>query len=579
MLTKIIIDNFKGLPQCEIELGQTVVLVGPNNSGKTTALQALSLWETGLHFWMSKRSVDSSAKKRVGITINRRDLITIPISDTKYLWQNQSVRVGSTNTETKQRTENVLIQITVEGIFNNESWSCGLEFDYSNSEVIYCRPIRNQEERFRQLLETYKDEFESLRIAMLPPMSGLASVERKLESGSIDVLIGEGQTAQVLRNLCFSLYTDNKDDHWKKLCAQMQSLFGIVLSEPLYDKSRGEISMYYSSSGDTHKKALEISSAGRGLQQVLLILTFLYLHPHAIILLDEPDAHLEILRQKQIYDVIKIVAEIQHGQIVAATHSEVILNESAEKDTVIAFLGKPHKLNDKPQLKKSLADIGWDQYFLAEQKGWILYLAASTDLDMLRAFAKLLHHPAAQDLVTVFSHYIGDNTISKAEQHFFGLREAKRDLKGYVLLDRIAETKIKSIDGLTEYTLKRREIENYFCTKNTLIAWARGRNPDNGLFKQADTAEQIMRESIEKIEESIKTLKPKIRSIWSPELKASDDILIPILTYYFEKMEQHSQVQKSRFHELIPFMPTEEVDNEIIEVLDTIHNIASSVNS
>ena len=38
MLTKLIIRNFKRFESAEIELGNPVVLIGPNNSGKTTAL-------------------------------------------------------------------------------------------------------------------------------------------------------------------------------------------------------------------------------------------------------------------------------------------------------------------------------------------------------------------------------------------------------------------------------------------------------------------------------------------------------------------------------------------------------------
>jgi len=44
MLTKLRIQNFKQFDEVEIELGPIMVLVGPNNSGKTTALQALTLW-------------------------------------------------------------------------------------------------------------------------------------------------------------------------------------------------------------------------------------------------------------------------------------------------------------------------------------------------------------------------------------------------------------------------------------------------------------------------------------------------------------------------------------------------------
>jgi predicted ATP-dependent endonuclease of OLD family len=43
MLTKITIENFKLFPRVEVELGNPVVFIGPNNSGKTSALQALAL--------------------------------------------------------------------------------------------------------------------------------------------------------------------------------------------------------------------------------------------------------------------------------------------------------------------------------------------------------------------------------------------------------------------------------------------------------------------------------------------------------------------------------------------------------
>ena len=42
MLTRMRIRNFKRFEDSDIELGKAVVLIGPNNSGKTTALQALA---------------------------------------------------------------------------------------------------------------------------------------------------------------------------------------------------------------------------------------------------------------------------------------------------------------------------------------------------------------------------------------------------------------------------------------------------------------------------------------------------------------------------------------------------------
>jgi len=43
MITQLTIRNFKRFEKAEIELGAPVAFVGPNNSGKTTALQALAL--------------------------------------------------------------------------------------------------------------------------------------------------------------------------------------------------------------------------------------------------------------------------------------------------------------------------------------------------------------------------------------------------------------------------------------------------------------------------------------------------------------------------------------------------------
>jgi len=70
MLTHIRIKNFKRFEVLDVDLGKNVVLIGPNNSGKTTALQALSLWDIGLRRWNEKRKGKSLATQRQGVAIN-----------------------------------------------------------------------------------------------------------------------------------------------------------------------------------------------------------------------------------------------------------------------------------------------------------------------------------------------------------------------------------------------------------------------------------------------------------------------------------------------------------------------------
>ena len=175
------------------------------------------------------------------------------------------------------------------------------------------------------------------------PMSGLSDREFLKQPGEIGVLIGQGQTAQVLRNLCYQVKI-TQNGHWNDLVQHIRDLFGVTILEPQFIAERSEITMAYK---DASKNILDLSSSGRGLQQTLLLLTHVYANPGAVLLLDEPDAHLEILRQRQTYNLLIEVAERQNAQVIAASHSEVVLNEAADRDVVIAFVGQPHRIDDR----------------------------------------------------------------------------------------------------------------------------------------------------------------------------------------------------------------------------------------
>jgi ABC-type transport system involved in cytochrome c biogenesis ATPase subunit len=574
MLTSIRIRNFKRFDDVNIELGKAVVLIGPNNSGKTTVLQALALWEIGLRQWNSKRGGKASPEKRPGVTINRRDLISIPIPDAHLLWRDLNVRhverVGD-----KPQTQNIRVDVIVEGITDGKEWSSGFEFDYSNEESFFCRPIRLagyesvpvKNARFTSV----PSECDKVRTAFLPPMSGLAATEPKWEPGRINVLLGEGQTAQVLRNLCHQI-NDRPEPktEWGKLVGHIQKLFGVKLLPPRYIKERGEITMAY----EEHRGVeFDLSSSGRGLQQTLLLLAHLYANPQTVLLLDEPDAHLEILRQRETYNLLTQVAEEQGSQIIAASHSEVVLNEATGRDVVIAFVGKPHRMDDRgSQVLKALRDIGFDQYYQAEQTGWVLCLENSTDLSILRAFAKVLDHSAQKFLERPFVHYVATNLPQRAREHFYGLQEAKNDLVGIAIFDRLPG-ELQSGGALVETMWRRREIENYFCLEEVLLAYARHDLPDD-LFGQAESQrrEQAMRDAIVEVTEALKTLSKS--DPWSFDIKASDEFLDPLFKKFFEKLKLPLQLRKSEYHVLASLMLRDKLDHEIAEKLDVIVAVA-----
>ena len=568
MLTKLICRNFKNFGDVEVELGNPVVFIGPNNSGKTTALQALALWDIGLKRWNENRKGKPNPEKRPGVAINRRDLISVPVPNAKLLWRNLQVR-DTHKIDGKPRTRNVRMDIIVEGVTAEKKWMCGLEFDYANEESFYCRPLRLSDGNGKALERmSVPDEATYLDVAFLPPMSGLASNETRLDPGAINVRVGEGRTAEVLRNLCFQVFNE-RPITWEKICRQIRELFGVQLDEPVYIQERGEIEMNYRDSSDV---SLALSSSGLGFQQTLLLLAYIAARPTSVLLLDEPDAHLEILRQRQIYQVLSKLAKEQDSQIIAASHSEVILNEAAVRDVVIAFLGAPHRIDDRSsQLLKSLKTIGYDQYYQAEQTGWVLYLEGSTDLAILQAFAEKLEHPAKDILKRPFVHYI-ENQPQEARKHFHGLREAKANLVGFCLFDRI-DSELQANSKLREYKWKRREIENYFCRKDVLIQWAKVEEEEQSIGPTFGHWPPTMEKTIAEVENALRTLDKE--SPWAEDTKVSDDFLGPLFEAFFKKLELENLMRKTNFHTLVQYVSPDKIDPEVRDVLDGILEIAN----
>jgi energy-coupling factor transporter ATP-binding protein EcfA2 len=572
MLTRLLVRRFKLFEQIDIELGQRVLFVGPNNSGKTSALQALALWEQGVKRWVERRGLQAP-EKRSGVALNRKDLTSVPVAVAKSLWRDLRTRAAKQN-----GTMNLLIEILVEGEDASGKWACGMEFDYANEESFYCRPMRDSAGNRMPIPEQARQT----RVAYLPPMSGLAPSELRLEPGAVQARIGEGRTAEVLRNLCHQVYEERRE-RWQTISDTMRRLFLIELEPPLYLQERGELELYYRT---PQKTRLEISLSGRGQQQVLLLLAYMEANPGAVLLIDEPDAHLEILRQREIYNLLADFSEKTHSQIICASHSEVLLNEAADRDLVIAFLGRPHRIDDRgQQLLKSLRDIPFVDYYQAEQTGWVLYLEGATDLAILRAFAKKLAHPVAQHLERAFVKYVGNQPV-EAQKHFHGLREAVPHLRGFALFDRL-ERELPQNTRLQMRQWRRREIENYLCTPETLLAFAAAEarletgsdaeTTDRFTQQRIEELCALMQQCIAEVSDALATLgKPEP---FSPDLKASEEFLTPLFTMFYNRLGKSNRLQKSDFHQLAAHAPESAIDPEVREVLDAIEAVADSAQS
>ena len=613
MLTKITIRNFKLFEEVEVPLGSGFVLVGPNNCGKTSALQALTLWHTGLREWAEKHTQKVSPEsgvlfisskelekwekkypdKRISpqlpvppifppgsepeeALINRLDLTSLPVSEADMLWLGRNVIKGS--------NENIRIELIVEGETNQgRKWECGLEFGYVNQESLFCRPLRLKTGSHPDW--PIPSASLDTEIVLLPSMSGLTTEEPLIHEGRIRVLIGQGQPAWVLRNLCYQVCERGKED-WNSLVQQIRDVFGIQLNKPEFSPSRGSLSMSYLDADG--KTTLDITSCGRGMQQTLLLLAYIYDNPKGkVLLLDEPDAHLEMFRQRQIYDRINEVAEQRKSQVIAASHSEMLLNQAAQRKAAVAFLigGKPHRIDQgkSDEVLKALRSIGFEDYYGAEQKGWILYLEGETDLRILHAFAEKLQHPAKQILENSLVKYMGTDNPTEARGHFFALKEAKPDLHGFLLMDHTNKP-LENRENWTERMWKRREIENYLCNRKAILSSVAEGLSREDLFGQSDVSERQskMEKEIERLEEALRTIgkSSPFSDDFLDEVKTSDEFLVRLFMNFTGSMgwPESMVLWKSNFYKLVKYIPLEEINEEVIDVLDTIAKIAQ-VNS
>lgn len=462
------IQNFKRFGDRQrIELDHPAVLIGPNNCGKTSAIQALALWSQAVRTWYDVRR-ESSAKERPSVPLNRLNIVAVPVQRTRFFWHNS-------------RVQGVELSLTAGVEVKGQVRPLTMRFTRPGDEVIYCSP----DEASMQDMELI-EKAASINVELLYPMSGLETEEPILQPGRIDVLLGQGQTAQVLRNLCLIVARNSPED-WRKITGLMERLFHVKLGIPL-ETTRGAIELHYIQPGV--KDPLDVALSGRGFQQMLLIFSYLYSHKRSVLLVDEPDAHLEILRQKQVYILLREIAAENGSQVVLVTHSEVILDEALDKNLTLLVEGQADDLAQKTEIRNSLKHFGAAHYVKARERGYVLYVEGGTDVDILRAFAERISHPVNDvwdERVNSFyvqNNYPESSVDSELERveggfgvtpsmHFNGLRKLLPDLRGLAILDNDGRGRTESDDGaLKIYYWKRYEVENYFVTPDLLRRYA-----------------------------------------------------------------------------------------------------------
>ena len=574
------VRNFKGFGErTRIELDHPAVLAGPNNCGKTTVLQSIALWSQAVQTWFDRKG-RAPPKKRTATGLSRLAVVAVPVRSARDYWHNMVVRTGP--------NKNVPLEITLGVLHDNRVKPVTMQLRCFGDEAVYCTP----DEATLEAAE-FIEVAANLDVRLLYPMSGIETEEPIIQPGRIDVLLGQGQTAQVLRNLC--LMVSHQDvAAWSRIERLMNRLFAVDLEVPT-ETARGAIDLFYRQPGV--RMPVDVALAGRGLQQMLLILAYMHSHPRSVLLIDEPDAHLEILRQRQAYVLLRDEAARNNSQVILATHSEVILNEALDRNMTLLLAGGADELASKTDIVSALRNYGAEHYIRARQLGYVLYVEGGTDLAVLQALATRLHHPAADlwdENANVY--YVQDNypepdqdsELERVEggfglspdRHFFTLRPMLPELKGLAIRDRNGRRRQDSENGglITSYW-KRYEIENYIVSPEVLRAYAAHEYRDTPLFDRfRDETNEVLDELVlervfdgrERDFQTWKGMNPdESRLFWearTERLKLSD-FAEEFFRRLADKLGHAMLLRKRDLHRLVNFMEAEAVAEEVSEKL------------
>jgi DNA polymerase III delta prime subunit len=431
MIRELVLRRFKRFDEERFDLKGHVILAGPNNCGKTTVLQALAAWALGLKRWRELNDFQRHGGAYTKAPLARQAFSAVPLRSYDLLWKDRNYS-GTLEIEVSLADGRLVT----------------MEFHKDSTEQIYVRPGKKVDPNVLRDL--------NLDVVYVATVSGLSVEEPVYQADYIETLLGRQRPGDVVRNL---LLQASQGGEWDKLKQAVQRLFGVELLVP--QTPGGQIVCEYRQGANA--PTFDILSAGSGFQQVVLLLACLSTRRGAVVLVDEPDAHLHMFLQDSIFSELHRAAAETKSQLVIATHSEVIFN-SASPEQICVMLGHPRRLAsamDVQRLKQAVAILQQSDLVAAFESPGILYLEGYTDLNLLREWARVLQHPLKDYLDrTPFwrpkqSPGRPDATEVPAKDHFEALRLVNAEITGVWLVDADGKRNVQPSPSVERSKLNR----------------------------------------------------------------------------------------------------------------------------
>ncbi len=490
MITKLTVRNFKSIGEQIYDFTKFDLLVGRNNCGKSTVLQALAIWQFCIDEF--HRSSRTGSK---GIQVILPNFTALPVPEFNLLWKNRTDRIWPL-VDGKKIQKYILIDLIVEWHGKDgEMHSFEVQIRYHSPQAIYAIPSEGWS-KFREL------EQERLLpvIAYVPPFSGLDPTEEWRDDGPIRRQIGKAQPGSVLRNLLFRVCPPPTDSagkkqkgckypqEWDDIQEIVKRWFSVELKPPKYEQGIDtEIICEYIQNNEP----FDIISGGSGFHQTLTLLAFLYGYKPTTILLDEPDAHLHVNLQREILDYFKRKSAERNVQFLIATHAEEFA-KGVDASQIVSLLSHvPKRVESTPEILRAMADVSNTELAQLWDSPIILYVEGESDERILRSWAKTCDAEEALGKVCfrIMGGGIKQQMKEDTDRHFNALNQIIPEAKRMVLFDYDDRSAYHpESDNPVLFEWGRRNIENYLLVPE---AWMRAAFRELGIDADGLFAEPI----------------------------------------------------------------------------------------
>lgn len=485
MITKLRLKNFKKVQEQEFNLNQFELLVGSNNSGKSTVLQALAIWQ----FCVDQFRRAQKGGKR-GIQVVLPSFTVLPLPEFNLLWRDKIDRKYTPKKDDPKSKVQEYIYIEIEVFWNDDDGnetSFGVSLRYQTPQSMYAIPIEGWN-KFTEL-----DKSNALpHIVYVPPFSGIEPLEQWMDDGNVRQHVGKSQPGSVIRNLLYRVI-DIQDDNglnipinenknWKEIQEKIEYWFGVQLLPPMYEKRVStEITVEYKSNG----KTFDIISGGSGFHQILILLAFYFgYNDVTTILFDEPDAHLHTNLQR---NILSYFLSKTGKQFIMATHSTEFIGNVDIHNILSLLSGAPRRIDTTEKIIKALGDVDNNDVVRTQNSPYILYVEGDDDNRILSSWATVM---GKREVYERFYPYVLNGSTKKqmkecAESHYNALKQIVPSLKRVQLMDYDTDDAYHPDDNnpcLKEW--KRKNIDNYLLVPG---AWKRAvakqlNEPEGSLF-------------------------------------------------------------------------------------------------